>query len=48
MTFLSRFWYGASVQTKYLLIIVPAALLLTIGGGAVRQSRSTSAALRPC
>lgn len=38
MTFLSRFWYGASVQTKYLLIIVPAALLLTIGGGAVRQS----------
>ncbi len=37
MSALSRFWYGASVQTKYLLIVVPAALLMTIGGNAYRQ-----------
>ncbi len=37
MSVFSRLWYRASVQTKYLLIIVPAALLMTIGGNAFRQ-----------
>jgi len=38
LTLLARFWYRASVQTKYLLIVVPTALVMTIGGGAVRQN----------
>ncbi|MEZ5651261.1 MAG: ATP-binding protein [Burkholderiaceae bacterium] len=33
----SRFWYRASVQTKYLLMTVPLALALTVGGHALRQ-----------
>ena len=35
-----RFWYRASVQTKYLLIVVPASLLMTIGGNAYRQHKA--------
>lgn len=45
MSFLSRFWYSASVQTKYLLIIVPAAFFLSVGGAAVRQSISSERVL---
>ncbi len=37
MSAITRFWYRASVQTKYLWIVVPAALLMTIGGNAYRQ-----------
>ena len=32
-----RFWHTASIQTKWLLLIVPMALLMTVGGNAVRQ-----------
>ena len=38
MSFFSRFLYRASVQTKYLLIVVPAAALMTIGGNTYRQN----------
>ncbi|MEZ5729056.1 MAG: ATP-binding protein [Burkholderiaceae bacterium] len=34
---MSRFWYRASVQTKYLLITVPLALGMTVGGHAYQQ-----------
>ena len=37
MSTLARFWYRASVQTKYLLIVLPAAMLMTMGGNAYRQ-----------
>jgi signal transduction histidine kinase len=37
MSALWRFWYRAPVQTKYLLIMVPAAMLMTLGGNAYRQ-----------
>ncbi|MEY4427512.1 MAG: Sensor histidine kinase RcsC [Pseudomonadota bacterium] len=41
----SRFWYRASVQTKYLLITVPVALCMTIGGHAFRQYNAGQRAL---
>ena len=37
MSTITRFWYGLSVQAKYFFIVVPAALLMTIGGNAYRQ-----------
>lgn len=38
MSIVSRFWYGASLQVKYLMISVPATLMLTIGGNWTRQT----------
>jgi len=37
MSALARFWFRASVQTKYLLIMVPTALAFTMAGTGVRQ-----------
>ncbi len=37
MTVLSNFLRTASIQTKWLLIVVPVGLMLTVGGNAVRQ-----------
>lgn len=38
MTFIQQFWYRASVQTKYLLIIAPLALAVSVGAVLVGQS----------
>lgn len=37
MSSLSRFWYSASVHIKFLLIVVPAAMLTTVGGNVYLQ-----------
>lgn len=45
MSALSRFWHTASIQTKWLLLIVPMAMLMTVGGNAVRQHLAGQRAL---
>ncbi|BDI06388.1 sensor histidine kinase [Sphaerotilus microaerophilus] len=37
MSALSRFWYSASVHVKFLLIVIPAAMLMTVGGNVYLQ-----------
>ncbi|MEY4909107.1 MAG: hypothetical protein RL260_2825 [Pseudomonadota bacterium] len=37
MSALSRFWFSASVQVKFLLIVIPSALVMTVGGNSYLQ-----------
>lgn len=43
---LARFWYSASIQTKYLLITVTMALTMTVGGHALSQYNDGQRALK--
>ena len=38
MSALSRFWFRASVQVKFLLIVIPSALVMTVGGNSYLQN----------
>ncbi len=37
MSALARFWFSASVQIKFLLIVIPSALVMTVGGNSYLQ-----------
>ncbi|MCB2057406.1 MAG: hypothetical protein KDE30_05775, partial [Novosphingobium sp.] len=42
---ITRFWYRAPVQTKFLLITVPLAMIMTVGGHAIRQYQTGQRAI---